>query len=110
MDHSEMLTRYRKLTNDERVVLILQLSAALTVVARDAYFREEVQEPKLLIRVNEFQRRSLAMAFQLARDHSTTWTEEGAVKYSITGCREVGATRVLENIFAGDHPFESHSA
>jgi len=104
-----MLTRWRKLTNDERVVLILQLSAALTVVARDAYFREEVQKPKLLIRVNEFQHRLLAMAFQLARDLSITWTEAGAVEYFITGYREVGASQLLENIFAGDDPFAAQS-
>jgi|SRR5271170_201038 len=96
MTPEELGAQFARLTQQEKLRLLLDLSHNLTVAARDAYFQGEVDKPDKLVGANEFQHRLTRMALDII-DGTTFMKDDEIAEYLLVGFAELGATNFLED-------------
>jgi len=88
-----------KLHGSERVLFLIDLAHNLTVVARDAYFQGNVNDPEKLIKANEFQHRLTGIAADVLRAKSHR-TDEQTIERIFMGFTELDAAQFVERVVA----------
>jgi hypothetical protein len=99
MTHDQLLAFYTKLHGSERVLFLIDLAHNLTVVARDAYFQGNVNDPEKLIKANEFQHRLTGIAADVLRA-KTHRTDEQTIERIFMGFTELDAAQFVERVVA----------
>ena len=95
MNGHELQIWYGRQGRQEKLRFLVHLVQSLTIVARSTYFRDEISNAGMLIKVNEIQHRLSRFALDTI-DGIDVRADADIVEYILAGLTELGALKVLD--------------